>query len=174
MITLPEKIVSGGQTGADMGALIAARELGIPTGGIAPRGWFTENGPREELLRSFGLAECEEEGFPARTRRNVSNTSGTLLVGEHRTGGSRLTRDYAEHLKKPLFLLRFRIARTETDSDRRRIQEFHNWLRHQQIQVLNVAGNRESQSPGIAEFTRRFLLTALDTSGGSFDRSSMY
>jgi Circularly permutated YpsA SLOG family len=165
MITLPETIVSGGQTGADMGGLIAARELGIPTGGIALKGWLTENGPQEELLRSFGLTECEEEGFPARTRRNVSNASGTLLVGEHRTGGSRLTRDYAEQLKKPLFLLRFPITGAETESDISQIQGFQNWLRHHQIQVLNVAGNRESQSPGIAAFTHRFLLKALDISG---------
>jgi putative molybdenum carrier protein len=164
MITLPKKIISGGQTGADMGALIAARELGIPTAGTAPKGWLTETGPQEELLRSFGLTECEEEGFPARTRRNVSNASGTLLVGEHRSGGSRLTCDYAEQLRKPLFLLRFPIVRTEMDSDLSQIQEFHNWLRHHQIQVLNVAGNRESQSPGIAEFTRRFLSIALDIS----------
>ena len=61
MIARPEKIISGGQTGADMGALLAARELGIPTGGVAPKGWLTENGPQEELLRNFGLIECEED-----------------------------------------------------------------------------------------------------------------
>ncbi|HME98544.1 MAG TPA: putative molybdenum carrier protein, partial [Terriglobia bacterium] len=59
-----KKIISGGQTGADMGGLLAARELGIETGGMAPKGWLTENGPEEVLLRSFGLSECEEEGFP--------------------------------------------------------------------------------------------------------------
>ena len=153
MTALLKKIISGGQTGADMGGLLAARELGIETGGIAPKGWLTEDGSQEMLLWSFGLTECEEEGFPARTRRNVLNSSGTLLVGRYETGGSRLTFDVAKQLKKPVFLLAF----GGTDD----VDEFRRWLEQHQIQVLNVAGNRESQSPGIQEFTRRFLLKAL-------------
>ena len=137
-----------------MGGLLAARELGIETGGIAPKGWLTENGSQEMLLGSFGLTECEEEeGFPARTRRNVLNSSATLLVGRYETGGSRLTFDVAKQLKKPVFLLAF----GGTDD----VDEFRRWLEQHQIQVLNVAGNRESQSPGIQEFTRRFLFKAL-------------
>ena len=159
VIARPGKIISGGQTGADMGGLRAARELGIPTGGVAPKGWLTENGPQEELLRNFGLTECEEEGFPARTRRNVRDATGTLLVGEHRTGGSRLTRECAVELKKPLFLLNF-------PTGFRRIPEFQDWLRRYQVHVLNVAGNRESQSPGIAKFTHDFLRRALRLGGG--------
>ena len=81
----------GGQTGADQGGLLAARELGIPTNGTAPRDWLTEDGPREALLRSFGLKECRERGYPARTKANVLNADGTLIVGPHRTGGSALT-----------------------------------------------------------------------------------
>src|SRR5262249_45354175 len=70
------KIVTGGQAGADLGALIAARDLHIPTGGFAPKGWLTENGTQEDLLRSFGLMECEEDGSPPRTRRNVIHSDG--------------------------------------------------------------------------------------------------
>ena len=32
----PERVISGGQTGADRAALIAARAAGIPTGGWMP------------------------------------------------------------------------------------------------------------------------------------------
>ena len=156
MPPLLKKIISGGQTGADMGGLLAARELGIETGGMAPKGWLTENGPEEVLLRSFGLSECEEEGFPARTRRNVADSSGTLLVGEYETGGSRLTFEVATQLNRPLFLVAF--------GNFGNVQDFQRWLEEHQIQVLNVAGNRESESPGIAEFTRQFLLKALVSS----------
>ena len=149
----PTKIVSGGQTGADMGALIAARELGIQTGGFAPKNWLTENGPQEEMLRGFGLIECEEAGYPARTRQNVIHSDGTLLVGNYQSGGSRLTYEIAMELKKPLF----RLAYPDADH----IEEFRSWLREHQIKVLNVAGNRESENPGIASFTQAFLLTAL-------------
>src|SRR5262249_3920699 len=80
------KVISGDQTGADMGALIAARELGLETGGFAPKGWQTENGPQEHILRGFGLIECEEPGYPARTRRNVAGSDATLLVGDYHRG----------------------------------------------------------------------------------------
>jgi putative molybdenum carrier protein len=148
------KIISGGQTGADMGGLLAARELGLDCGGVAPKGWLTENGPQEARLRSFGLIECEEEGYPARTRRNVAEADGTLLVGQYETGGSGLTYKVAAQLKKPVFLLPFPNPADLLD-------DFRSWLAKHDIRTLNVAGNRESQSPGIGEFTRKFLLRAV-------------
>jgi hypothetical protein len=154
------KIISGGQTGADFGALTAARELGLQTGGVAPKGWLTETGPQEAVLRSFGLIECEEEGYPSRTRRNVRDSDGTLLVGEYQTGGTRLTYETALALNKPLFLLACTNP-AETPLDTERAAEFGEWLQRHHIQVLNVAGNRESERPGIAAFTRAFLLGAL-------------
>jgi hypothetical protein len=149
------KVVSGGQTGADQGGLFAGRELKLETGGIAPRGWLTENGPDETLLRSFGLKECEEEGYPARTRQNVALSDGTLLVGPYESGGSKLTHEFATQMNKPLFLLKYP---PDTSDDGQCIIEFKQWLENHRIQTLNVAGNRESQSPGIGEFTRSFLL----------------
>jgi Circularly permutated YpsA SLOG family len=151
---LPQKIISGGQTGADTGALLAARELEIASGGTAPRGWLTEDGPRESRLRAFGLLECGKDGFPARTRRNVLDSNGTLLVGKYGTGGSRLTYDVARELAKPLFHISYPERRD-------RSEEFRHWLEENNVAVLNVAGNRESQSPGIAKFTRDFLVTVL-------------
>jgi Circularly permutated YpsA SLOG family len=152
------KIVSGGQTGADLGALIAARDLRIPTGGFAPKGWLTEDGPQEALLRSFGLIECEEDGYPPRTRRNVIHSDGTLLVGEYQSGGSQLTYKIAKELKKPLFLF---ACATHATPDAIRIAEFRDWIRRYDVKTLNVAGNRESEMPGIGEFTRAVLLQAL-------------
>src|SRR5262245_9256610 len=108
--TTVRKIISGGQSGADMGALIAARELGIESGGVAPRGWLTENGPQEQFLRGFGMTECAEDGYEARTRRNAAVSDGTLLVGPHTSGGSGLTNETVRQLGKPLFLLAFEKA----------------------------------------------------------------
>jgi len=153
------KIVSGGQTGADMGALIAARDLGLATGGFAPRGWLTEDGPQEALLRQFGLIECEEDGYSARTRRNAIHSDGTFLVGRYESGGSRLTFEFAKRLKKPLFLLAY-VNPSQMTSHMPRIAEFRRWVERYDIKILNVAGNRESEMPGIAEFTRAFLLSA--------------
>jgi predicted Rossmann fold nucleotide-binding protein DprA/Smf involved in DNA uptake len=154
------RIVSGGQTGADMGALLAAREIGLTTGGVAPRGWLTEKGEQELLLRSFGLVECSDAGYSARTRANVALADGTLLVGDYKEGGSRLTLEVARELEKPWFYLNCSRP-PETSHEPQRISEFRNWLERYGIQILNVAGNRESQNPGIAEFTRTFLIKAL-------------
>jgi hypothetical protein len=150
------KIISGGQTGADQGGLLAGRELKLETGGVAPRGWLTETGPQEELLRSFGLAECEKEGYPARTRQNIALSDGTLLVGPYESGGSGLTHELATQMNKPLFLIPY-----PPDSRDENIAKFKQWLENHRIQTLNIAGNRESQSPGICEFTRDFLIRAL-------------
>jgi hypothetical protein len=104
------KIISGGQTGADTGALLAARELGLETGGFAPKGWLTENGPQEGLLRTFGLIECEVRGHPARTRRNIESSDATLLIGPYGTGGSKLTYQIATEVGRPLCHLPFSTA----------------------------------------------------------------
>ncbi len=44
-----ECCISGGQSGADFGGLLAAKRCGIPTGGKIPKGFLTENGPKPEL-----------------------------------------------------------------------------------------------------------------------------
>src|SRR4051812_10248480 len=104
-----------------MGGLEAARALGLKTGGTAPREWLTESGPQETLLHSFGLRECGSEGYPPRTRQNVIDSDGTLLVGPHQSGGSKLTYDIARKLKKPVFLLQF-------PENQSRVEEFRRWL----------------------------------------------
>ena len=152
------KVVSGGQTGADIGGLLAARELGIETGGVAPQGWWTEEGSRESLLRGFGLVECDEAGYPARTRQNVLQSDGTLLVGSYESGGSAFTNAVAKDADKPVFYI---AASPSASIEASQVAAFQEWLEMHRIGILNVAGNRESNNPGIQEFTRRFLLSAM-------------
>jgi len=154
------RIISGGQTGADQGGLLAARELSIPSGGTAPKEWWTETGSDEQLLRSFGLVECSEPGYEARTRKNVLDSDGTLLVGSYATGGSAMTAKIANEAGKPFFHVRYPRA-AEDQGIELAHAEFREWLTRFRIEVLNVAGNRESQNPGIQEFTKRFLVSAL-------------
>jgi len=154
------RIISGGQTGADQGGLLAARELGIPTGGTAPKGWWTETGSQEQLLRAFGLIECSEHGYDARTKENVVNSDGTLLLGSTAGGGSALTARIADEIRKPLLHLPFHEP-TGGEPIEKMSSLFCDWLNLLQVRILNVAGNRESQNPGIQEFTRTFLIAAL-------------
>ena len=151
------KIISGGQTGADQGGLAAGLALGLPTGGWAPRGWKTERGSQPQLLRDLGLQEYPEWGYPPRTRANIRDSDGTLLIGNPSSRGSRLTARVARQAGKPLYQIV-----TEPGRDlSRHVAPFREWILAHQIQVLNVAGTRESVAPGLGEMTRDFLVRAL-------------
>lgn len=94
------KVISGGQTGADWGALDAAQSLSIPTGGTAPPRFLTSVGPRPELGTRYGLVELECSAsmkkkagacYAARTRVNADNSDGTLALRYHPGIGTDMT-----------------------------------------------------------------------------------
>ena len=53
---LVSKIVSGGQTGVDRGAIEAALELGFPYGGLIPKGRLAEDGSVPEKFDRMEVA----------------------------------------------------------------------------------------------------------------------
>jgi putative molybdenum carrier protein len=141
------KIISGGQTGADQAGLRAARAAGIPTGGFAPSGWETEDGP-SPWLADFGLVECPEPGYLARTVANVKAADLTIWFGSTESPGAKLTlRTVTSHGKTSLIIMPGHRAS-------KAVEFLH---RNEWIKVINVAGNRESKSPGIGKRTERFL-----------------
>ncbi|CAN5263474.1 putative molybdenum carrier protein [soil metagenome] len=125
----PERIISGGQTGIDQLGLEVARSLGIPTGGLAPNGYLTENGP-DDRLRDYGLTEHASASFPPRTRANVQQSDGTVIFGNV-MGGTKLTLDTCIRAGKP-----YLVNPTA--------EQLRAWLLDKQIRVLNVAGSRGS------------------------------
>src|SRR5437762_161045 len=70
-----ERVVSGGQAGADQGDWRAARALGIPTGGFMPRGFMTEAGPRPEFRELYGAVEHPSPDYPSRRLDNLALTA---------------------------------------------------------------------------------------------------
>src|SRR5688572_26483749 len=94
-----EKFISGGQTGMDKIGLEVGRIAGIETGGTAAKYWMTEDGP-DETLEGYGLVQCDEPGYPPRTRKNVEDSDMTVIFGTS-SGGSKLTEDICDELKKP-------------------------------------------------------------------------
>jgi hypothetical protein len=137
-----EKIVSGGQTGADQAALDTAIKLDIPHGGWIPRGRMTESGPLPEKYR---LREMPTDSYALRTEQNVIDSDGTLIVSRGRlTGGSEYTREMALKHRRP----HLHVNLEETN----RFQAVLNivrWLQENRIRTLNVAGPRASKDPGI-------------------------
>ncbi len=105
-----ERVITGGQTGADQRGPRAARPGGIPTGGWAPRGWLTEAGPAPSLAE-WGLAECpdgetESERYRARRRLCLKDCYAVVCFGDTTSPGSRgLDRD-CQNLRKPLVHVR--------------------------------------------------------------------
>src|SRR5215469_4609989 len=95
------KIISGGQTGADQGALYAAKELRLETGGTAPKGYRTDEGHNSNLCLDFGLNANTHYSYVPRTRQNVEDSDGTLLFGNLTSPGTRLTASLCSQFKKP-------------------------------------------------------------------------
>lgn len=145
-----ERIISGGQTGADRAALDAALASGFPHGGWCPRGRLAEDGPIPER---YQLTETEDASYPVRTERNVRDSDGTIILTlAVLGGGSALTADFARRHRKPW--LHLRLDEMDDAVVVERIREF---IQLHDIRTLNVAGSRASTEQGIYERCRAII-----------------
>ena len=140
-----EKIISGGQTGADQAGLFAAVDFSIETGGMVPRGWKTKNGPKPELAQ-LGLQEGLSTEYPPRTWANVRNSDGTIIFYDKFTPGIRCTLKACDQVGKPAMLIDLGSERYKYDVTEEEINNFRRWARNNEISVLNVAGNSQTQT----------------------------
>jgi len=148
----PRRVVSGGQTGVDRAALDVAIAAGIPHGGWCPRGRRAEDGV---IPARYALTETPSADYAERTERNVVESDGTLIFthGTLRRGGTALTHELAIRHRKPLLCVDL------LESPDPRIAQ--RWIEEHGIDVLNVAGPRESQRSGIGEKARSYLARLL-------------
>ncbi len=147
------RVVSGGQTGADQAGLRAAKAAGIETGGWAPKGWATEDGPAS-WLAEYGLVECPTAGYPARTEANARDSDGTIWFGRTTSPGYHTTFNGCKRHGRPYFVVE---AGVTTPS------QVAGWINLHQIAVLNVAGNRESKYPRLGGRVEAFLARVFAT-----------
>ncbi len=145
-----EKVISGGQTGADQGGLEGARTAGVGTGGTAPLHFTTEAGSKLELLRGYGLRESARVSYSFRTKENIMNSGGTAIFGNMSSPGSALTLRLCKTYSRAVII-------------NPTFFELVVFVELNDIRVLNIAGNRESVNPGIqsrvSEIVREALLT---------------
>ncbi|MBL6706809.1 MAG: putative molybdenum carrier protein [Planctomycetaceae bacterium] len=142
-----DRLISGGQTGVDRAALAVALELGIPCGGWCPRGRRAEDG---RIPNRFPLKECTSKNYAVRTRMNVEDSDGTLILSRGKlSGGTALTESIARQLGKPWLVIDL-VA--EFDA-----LPVEDWIAENRIRILNVAGPRESQQVGIFEQACEYL-----------------
>jgi hypothetical protein len=116
-----------------------------------PLHFQTEDGPDGSLGRLYGAKAMPTGSYAARTARNVRESDGTIWFGTTDTPAAKTTLEVCELWRKPVLLV--------TPSEVVLPSDVVQWLRQNpQIKRLNMAGNRESKSPGIGERVERFLM----------------
>ena len=134
------KIISGGQTGVDRAALDVALKHGIDAGGSCPTGRLDEFG---RIPDCYPLKELENGGFTERTLQNVKDSDGTVIIYPGKlSGGTDQTVRFCIEQRRPRLLI---------DASKIPIKEaaklIADFVREKQIDILNVAGPRESEWP---------------------------
>jgi hypothetical protein len=149
----PERIVSGGQTGADRAALDWAIANGVPHGGWCPKGRRAEDG---EIPGRYELRETDSDTYEERTRLNVRDSDGTVIfsIAADLKGGSAVTELLARELGRPVLHLSW--TRNAVDAADR-LREF---VEREGIRTLNVAGPRATGEADVGEFVRETLTAA--------------
>jgi hypothetical protein len=153
-----QKIVSGGQTGADRAALDWAIERGVAHGGWCPRGRRAEDG---RIPDKYQLVETPAAEYEERTRWNVRDSDATAVIGlqKHVRGGSWLTLKIARELGRPCIYL---WASDPVEAVGRQLAQF---VVEHAVSCLNVAGPRESHEPGVGRFVADVLSAAFGAAG---------
>ena len=137
-----DKIISGGQTGADRAALDFAIARHISYGGWLPSGRKTEDGA---LDPAYQLKEMPTKDYAKRTEQNVLDADGTVIVTHgFPVAGSALTLEFARRHNRPCLPIDLKETSLEKAA-----QSLVSWLRENSIRVLNVAGLRAGRDPVI-------------------------
>ncbi|MGD9782930.1 MAG: putative molybdenum carrier protein [Kiritimatiellia bacterium] len=149
------KIVSGGQTGADQGALSACVQAGFPYGGWIPKGRRTEKG---KVPARYRLRQHWSRHYPPRTEKNVVDSDGTVIFTYGKPdGGSLLTIAFAKQHGKPCLKVDLNQPHDVV------VARVVRWAKRNlpAAAVLNVAGSRRSKAPGIHFIVKRAMLDVL-------------
>jgi len=153
-----KRLVSGGQTGVDRGALDAALGADFPCGGWMPGDRMAEDGV---ISDRYPLTALPNGNYRQRTRLNVVDSDGTAILYEgYLSSGTCLTRDLCERLDRPCIL----ISAQETPDPTAAAEALLMFIEYHKIRTLNVAGPRASGWPAGYRF-------ALDVVGGVISMS---
>jgi hypothetical protein len=152
-----KEIISGGQTGADEGGLLAAKILGLRTGGLMPLGFKRQDNRGAVVARYFDLHQSISPSYQDRTFHNVSASDGTArFASDFSTPGERCTlKAIAQYAKPYIDISPYILFEQSKD-------EFISWITQHGIEILNVAGNSTRNWREATLYTARFLIRVLD------------
>ena len=144
------KIISGGQTGVDRAALDVALAHGVDCGGWCPAGRLDEFGKIPDF---YPLQELPRGSFIERTLQNVKDSDGTVAIYPRELrGGTEQTVRFCVELKRPHYLID--ASKISPEEGANLITEF---VRNNEIGILNVAGPRQSEWPQGYDYASRVL-----------------
>lgn len=154
------KVVSGGQTGVDRGALDAAMAAGVDVDGWCPPGRSAEDGRLPEL---YPLKELSTGTYRDRTLRNVEESDGTVILyfGEIE-GGTEETLEFCLKLHKP-----YKLIDAEVVTAHRAAQLVKAFVSEHGIGTLNVAGPRASKVPQAYDYAYGVIREAVNAPAAS-------
>lgn len=138
------KVISGFQTGADIGGVKAAKNNNLITGGYIPKGFKTEKGNKPEYATMYNAIEHRNDNYLGRTLKNVMTSDCTIIFDYMQSTGSKATKNYCSKNNKPyLYLNDVKINSNDI------VDIILNFLIIHKPNIINIAGNRESISKGI-------------------------
>jgi hypothetical protein len=144
------KLISGGQTGVDRAALDVAFKNGIECGGWCPAGRLDEFG---RIPDRYPVQELKVGGFTERTLQNVKDSNGTVIIYPGKlSGGTEQTVRFCQELKRPHQLVD--ASKVSAEDAAKLIADF---VCKNKIDVLNVAGPRQSEWPEGYDYASRAL-----------------
>jgi hypothetical protein len=152
-----EKIISGGETGANQAGWRGAKAFGVAAGGWMRKGFLTDDGSHPQFAQQFGAAELPTDSDSARTEQNVQDSDATVWFGQTTTLGAQATVAACLAFRKP-YMPVYPGASFEPS-------HIATWIEENKITTLNVAGNREHEEPGIGDRVERFLGEVLEQLG---------
>ncbi len=149
------RIVSGGQTGVDRGALDAALESNTACGGWVPDGRKAEDGT---VPARYPVQELAGGDYRARTLKNLQDSDGTVIIyfGQL-SGGTQQTLRFCLDGCKPYLL----IDAQEVVADRA-AERIVGFLGELDGSTLNFAGPRASSEPRAHGYTKAAVMKALE------------
>ena len=150
------KIISGGQTGVDRAALDVALRHGINCGGWCPAGRLDEFG---KIPDHYPVRELQGGGFSERTLQNVKHSDGTVVIYQvELRGGTEQTVRFCVEQPRPRELID--ASKVSAEDAATLISDF---VRKHKIEILNVAGPRQSEWPEGYDYASRVLEIFLAT-----------
>lgn len=152
-LSLISRVIAGGQTGVDRGALQAAIACKVVHGGWCPAGGWAEDKPYPPgvLIDFPGLKPTIEAEPAVRTRLNIRDSHATIALGPVAgSEGCAIALAFAEGTGRPVLM------------DPQSPDQAREWLESIGRElIVNFVGPRESQAPGIRDYAYDFVVGLL-------------